>query len=29
MREAGVDGPALAAALLAGKLPLGFGWSQP
>ncbi len=28
MREAGVDGPALAADLLAGKLPLGFGWSQ-
>jgi glutamyl-Q tRNA(Asp) synthetase len=28
MREAGVDGPALAIDLLAGKLPLGFGWSQ-
>ena len=28
MREAGVDGPALAADLLAGKLPLGFAWSQ-
>ena len=28
MRDAGTDGPALAAELLAGKLPLGFGWSQ-
>ena len=28
MRDAGVDGPALAAELLAGKLPLGFAWSQ-
>jgi glutamyl-Q tRNA(Asp) synthetase len=28
MREAGVDGPALAADLLAGKLPLGFAFSQ-
>jgi len=28
MRDAGTDGPALAADLLAGKLPLGFGWSQ-
>jgi len=28
MREAGTDGPALAADLFAGKLPLGFGWSQ-
>ena len=28
MREAGADGPALAAELLAGKLPLGFVWSQ-
>jgi glutamyl-Q tRNA(Asp) synthetase len=28
MRGAGVDGSALAAELLAGKLPLGFGWSQ-
>jgi glutamyl-Q tRNA(Asp) synthetase len=28
MREAGADGPALAADLLAGKLPLGFGLSE-
>jgi glutamyl-Q tRNA(Asp) synthetase len=28
MRERGVDGTALAADLLAGKLPLGFAWSQ-
>jgi glutamyl-Q tRNA(Asp) synthetase len=28
MREAGADGPALAADLLIGKLPLGFAWSQ-
>ena len=28
MRDAGTDGPALAAALLAGTLPLGFAWSQ-
>jgi glutamyl-Q tRNA(Asp) synthetase len=28
MREAGVDGRALAADLLAGTLPLGFAWSQ-
>jgi len=28
MRDAGTDGPALAAEILAGKLPLGFGWSQ-
>jgi len=28
MREAGVDGRALAAELLAGKLPLGFDWAQ-
>ena len=28
MRDAGVDGPALAADLLAGKLPLGFAWSR-
>ena len=28
MREAGVDGPALAAELLADKLPLGFTFSQ-
>jgi glutamyl-Q tRNA(Asp) synthetase len=28
MREAGGDGPALAAELLAGKLPLGFAWSR-
>ena len=27
MREAGVDGPGLAADLLAGKLPLGFSYS--
>ena len=27
MREAGVDGPALAAGLVAGKLPLGFAFS--
>jgi len=26
MREEGVDGPALAAQLLRGELPLGFGW---
>jgi glutamyl-Q tRNA(Asp) synthetase len=28
MREAGADGPTLAADLLAGKLPLGFGLSE-
>ncbi|MFL6759601.1 tRNA glutamyl-Q(34) synthetase GluQRS [Sphingomonas sp.] len=28
MREAGADGPALAADVLAGKLPLGFGFSD-
>ena len=28
MREADVDGRALAAELLAGKLPLGFAWTQ-
>jgi glutamyl-Q tRNA(Asp) synthetase len=28
MREAGIDGPALAAELLAGALPLGFAFSQ-
>jgi glutamyl-Q tRNA(Asp) synthetase len=28
MRDAGADGAVLAAELLAGKLPLGFGWSQ-
>jgi glutamyl-Q tRNA(Asp) synthetase len=28
MREAGADGPALAADLIAGKLPLGFTNSQ-
>jgi len=28
MHEHGVDGAALAAGLLAGKLPLGFAWSQ-
>ncbi len=28
MREAGVEGPALAAQLLAGKLPLGFAFSE-
>jgi glutamyl-Q tRNA(Asp) synthetase len=28
MREAGADGPSLAADLLAAKLPLGFGWSE-
>jgi len=28
MREADVDGRALAAELLAGKLPLGFAWAQ-
>ena len=28
MREAGVDGPALAADLVAGKLPLGFTLSE-
>jgi glutamyl-Q tRNA(Asp) synthetase len=28
MREAGVDGPALAADILAGKLPLGFSFSD-
>lgn len=28
MRDAGVDGPALTAELLAGNLPLGFAWSQ-
>ena len=28
MREAGADGPPLAAELLAGKLPLGFAWAQ-
>jgi len=28
MRDAGTDGPGLAAALLAGTLPLGFAWSQ-
>jgi glutamyl-Q tRNA(Asp) synthetase len=28
MREAGVEGPTLAADLLAGKLPLGFGFSD-
>ena len=28
MRAAGVDGRALAADLLAGRLPLGFGWSH-
>ena len=26
MRDSGVDGRALAAQLLAGELPLGFGW---
>ena len=29
MRESGADGAGLAAALLDGKLPLGFAWSQP
>lgn len=28
MRDTGADGPALAAELLDGKLPLGFAWSQ-
>jgi glutamyl-Q tRNA(Asp) synthetase len=28
MRESGVDGPTLAANLLAGKLPLGFAFSE-
>ena len=28
MRAAGVDGPAFAADLLAGRLPLGFGWAE-
>jgi glutamyl-Q tRNA(Asp) synthetase len=28
LREAGVDGPALAAGLIEGKLPLGFAWSE-
>ena len=28
MRAAGVDGPAFAADLLAGRLPLGFGWAN-
>lgn len=28
LREAGVDGPALAADLLAGKLPLGFAFAE-
>jgi glutamyl-Q tRNA(Asp) synthetase len=28
MRDAGVDGPALARELLAGKLPLGFALSE-
>ena len=28
MREGGTDGRSLAAELLAGKLPLGFAWSQ-
>lgn len=28
MREAGIDGPALAAELAKGKLPLGFGFSR-
>ena len=28
MREAGVDGPALAADLIAGRLPLGFHFGQ-
>ena len=28
MREAGIDGPALAADLLAGKLPLGFSFAE-
>lgn len=28
MRESGVDGPALAKALLAGTLPLGFDWLE-
>jgi glutamyl-Q tRNA(Asp) synthetase len=28
MRDEGVDGPALAADLLAGKLPLGFGFAD-
>ena len=28
MREAGTDGPALAAGLVAGKLPLGFTFSD-
>jgi glutamyl-Q tRNA(Asp) synthetase len=28
MREAGVDGPALAGDLLGGKLPLGFAFSD-
>ena len=28
MRAAGVDGPAFATDLLAGRLPLGFGWAE-
>ena len=28
MRQAGVDGPSLAAAMLCGTLPIGFGWSN-
>jgi glutamyl-Q tRNA(Asp) synthetase len=28
MRESGVDGPALAAQLLTGQLPLGFAWRE-
>ncbi len=28
MREGGTDGRSLAAEILAGKLPLGFAWSQ-